>query len=188
MNNHLKEKYSLVIIPALRAELGCSNLFQVPKLLKVVINVGLGDAAQNAKFLESGVNELTRISGQKPVISRAKKSIAGFKIRQGMPVGAMVTLRADRMYDFVTKLVYYVLPRIRDFRGLTEKGFDGRGNFNIGLKDQLVFPEINYDDVIRNRGMNITIVTSSTNDFTARALLNHLGFPFRKSSEQKLAA
>lgn len=181
----LKERYENEIVPAIMKELGFTNRYQVPRLVKIVVNVGLGDGAQNAKILDKGVNELTQITGQKPVVTRAKKSIAGFKIRQGMPVGAMVTLRGDRMYDFVVKLNDIVFPRIRDFRGISEKAFDTRGNYNIGLKDQLVFPEIDYDQVERMRGMNITIVTSAKNDIEARALLNHLGFPFRKANQPK---
>jgi large subunit ribosomal protein L5 len=179
----LKERYKKQVVPALMKELGVTNEFQVPHLEKVVVNIGLGDGAQNAKLFDNGVEELQRITGQKPVITRAKKSIAGFKIRQGMPIGAKVTLRGDRMYDFIAKVTGIVLPRIRDFRGLSPKGFDGRGNYNLGLKDQLVFPEINYDQVQRMRGMNITIVSSARNDMEARALLQHLGFPFRKSGK-----
>jgi large subunit ribosomal protein L5 len=177
----LKEKYQKEVVPALKKELGLSNHFQVPRLEKVVVNIGLGDGAQNAKLFDQGVAELQAVTGQKPVVTRAKKSIAGFKIRQGMPIGAKVTLRGDRMYDFIAKLTGIVLPRIRDFRGLSAKGFDGRGNYNLGLKDQLVFPEINYDQVQRLRGMNITIVTSGRTDMEAKALLEHLGFPFAKA-------
>ncbi len=179
----LKERYNKEIIQALMKELGLSNVYQIPRLEKVVVNIGLGDGAQNAKLFENGVAELQAITGQKPVITRAKKSIAGFKLREGMPIGAKVTLRGDRMYDFIAKLTGVVLPRIRDFRGLSPKGFDGRGNYNLGLRDQLVFPEINYDQVQRMRGMNITIVTSGRTDMEARALLNQLGFPFRKSAK-----
>jgi large subunit ribosomal protein L5 len=179
----LKERYQQEVVSALKKELGLANQFQVPRLEKLVINVGLGDGAQNAKLFDLGVAELQAITGQKPVVTRAKKSIAGFKIRQGMPIGAKVTLRGDRMYDFISKLTGIVLPRIRDFRGLSAKGFDGRGNYNLGLKDQLVFPEINYDQVQRMRGLNITIVTSGRTDMEARALLEHLGFPFAKSGK-----
>jgi large subunit ribosomal protein L5 len=179
----LKERYKKEIVSALKKELGLDNEFQLPRLEKIVVNIGLGDGAQNAKLFDTGVAELQAITGQKPVVTRAKKSIAGFKIRQGMPIGAKVTLRGDRMYDFIAKLTGIVLPRIRDFRGLSPKGFDGRGNYNLGLKDQLVFPEINYDQVQRMRGMNITIVTSGRNDMEARALLTHLGFPFRKTGQ-----
>lgn len=180
----LKERYEKEVVPALIKELGHSNKFQIPHLEKVIVNIGLGDGAQNAKLFDNGIEELQAITGQKPVITRAKKSIAGFKIRQGMPIGAKVTLRGDRMYDFIAKLTGIVLPRIRDFRGLNPKGFDGRGNYNLGLKDQLVFPEIPYDKVQRMRGMNITIVTSARNDMEARALLEHLGFPFRKAKAE----
>ncbi len=179
----LKERYKKQIVPALKKELNVASDFQVPFLEKVVVNIGLGDGAQNAKLFDAGVEELQMMTGQKPIITRAKKSIAGFKIRQGMPIGAKVTLRGERMYDFIAKLNGMVLPRIRDFRGLSPKGFDGRGNYNLGLKDQLVFPEINYDKVQRMRGMNITIVTSGRTDMEARALLEHLGFPFRKGKE-----
>jgi len=177
----LKERYEKEIVSILMEELGHSNKYQTPRLEKIIVNIGLGDGAQNAKLFDAGVQELQAIAGQKPVITRAKKSIAGFKIRQGMPIGAKVTLRGERMYDFIAKLTGVVLPRIRDFRGLSPKGFDGRGNYNLGLKDQLVFPEIHYDKVQRLRGMNITIVTSATTDMEARALLTHLGFPFRKA-------
>jgi len=179
----LKERYQQEMVPALMKELGLSNIYEIPRLEKLIINLGLGDGAQNAKLFDAGVQELQAIAGQKPVITRAKKSIAGFKIRQGMPIGAKVTLRGERMYDFIAKLTGVVLPRIRDFRGLSPKGFDGRGNYNLGLKDQLVFPEINYDKVQRLRGMNITIVTSAKTDMEARALLNQLGFPFRKAGQ-----
>ena len=177
----LKERYEQEMVPALMKELGHSNKYQTPRLEKLIVNIGLGDGAQNAKLFDTGVQELQAITGQKPVITRAKKSIAGFKIRQGMPIGAKVTLRGERMYDFIAKLTGIVLPRIRDFRGLNPKGFDGRGNYNLGLKDQLNFIEIQYDKVQRTRGMNITIVTSAHTDMEARALLDQLGFPFRKS-------
>lgn len=177
----LKERYKQEVLQALKKQLGHENDFQVPRLEKIIVNVGLGDGAQNAKLFDAGVAELQAITGQKPVVTRAKKSIAGFKIRQGMPIGAKVTLRGDRMYDFLSKLTSVVLPRIRDFRGLNPSGFDGLGNYNLGLKDQLVFPEIDYDKVLRMRGLNITVVTSARNDMEARALLEHMGFPFRKS-------
>ena len=184
----LKERYEKEMVPALMKELGFDNKFQIPHLEKVIVNIGLGDGAQNAKLFDAGVEELQMITGQKPVVTRAKKSIAGFKIRQGMPIGAKVTLRGDRMYDFIAKLTGIVLPRIRDFRGLNPKGFDGRGNYNLGLKDQLVFPEIPYDKVQRMRGMNITIVTSGRTDMEARMLLDQLGFPFRKAKSDAGAA
>ncbi len=182
----LKEKFKTEMVPSLQKELELSNQFQVPKMLKIVINMGLGDAAQNAKLLDVGVEELQAIAGQKPIITRAKKSIAGFKIREGMPIGAKVTLRGDRMYDFLSKLTGLVLPRIRDFRGLNPNGFDGLGNYNLGLKDQLVFPEINYDKVQRMRGLNITFVTSACNDIQAKALLEHMDFRFSKTGKNDL--
>lgn len=180
----LRAFYKEDVVPALQKELGVNNVYQVPKVEKIVVNVGLGDANANAKALESGVEELRLMTGQQPKITRAKKSIAGFKVRENMPIGAMVTLRGDRMYDFLNKLIAIVFPRIRDFRGFSEKGFDGRGNYNIGLKDQLVFPEIDYDKIFRVRGMNITIVTSAKNDVQSKALLTAMGFPFRKVKVQ----
>lgn len=180
MAKRLRERITETIRPQLMKDLGLTNVYQAPMLVKVVVNVGLGDANTNAKALDAGIEELRQITGQQPKITRAKKSIAGFKIREQMPVGAMVTLRGERMYDFVSKLVDVVIPRIRDFRGLNEKGFDGRGNYNLGLKDQLVFPEIEYDNIFRVRGMNITIVTTAGNDVEAKAFLQALGFPFRK--------
>ena len=180
----LKERYNDVIAPQVMKDLGLTNVFQAPKLVKVVVNVGLGDANQNAKALDAGIDELRQMTGQQPRITRAKKSIAGFKVRENMPIGAMVTLRGDRMYDFTSKLTDIVIPRIRDFRGLSEKGFDGRGNYNLGLKDQLVFPEIEYDNIFRARGMNITLVTTAKNDIDAKLFLEALGFPFRKLKQQ----
>jgi len=174
----LKQTFKEVHFEEIRKELDLKNVHQVPQLVKVVINVGLGDSAQNAKSLDEAVNHLTMMTGQKPLITRAKKSIAGFKVREGMPVGAMVTLRSERMYDFVSKLVGVVLPRIRDFKGLSSSGFDGRGNYNLGLKDQLLFPEIDYDMISQTRGMNITVVTSASNDEQALVLLKKIGFPF----------
>jgi large subunit ribosomal protein L5 len=174
----LKEIYQDDIFNALKEELGIGNVHQIPRLVKVVVNIGLGDSAQNAKSLDEAIQHLTLMTGQKPLITRAKKSIAGFKVREGMPIGAMVTLRDDRMYDFISKLVNVVLPRIRDFRGLNDSGFDGRGNYNLGLKDQLIFPEIDYDMISKVRGMNITVVTSSSSDAEALLLLKKLGFPF----------
>lgn len=177
---NLKQSYTQDIFPQLKQELELDNDLQVPRLIKVVINVGLGDAAQNAKLFDEAIAQLTLITGQKPLVTRAKKSIAGFKVRENMPVGAKVTLRGDRMYLFTNKLLGVVIPRIRDFRGLNETGFDGRGNYNLGLRDQLIFPEIEFDMVSRTRGMNITFVTSTGNDVEAYKLLQHLGFPFRK--------
>ena len=183
MAKSLKETYKKEILPALKKELGLTNDLQVPRIEKVVVNVGLGI---DSKQLDVGVEELTQMTGQKALVTRAKKSIAGFKIREQLPIGAKVTLRGERMYHFLAKLLGVVMPRIRDFRGLNPKGFDGRGNYNIGLKDQLVFPEINYDKVQQLRGMNITIVTSAQDDISARALLNQFGFPFSKAkSEEK---
>jgi large subunit ribosomal protein L5 len=176
-----KQKYKSQVIPSLKDKLGKKNIFEVPRLEKVVINIGVGDTAQTSKLLDVAVQELTAIAGQKPSITRVKKSIAGFKIREGMPIGLKVTLRGDRMYDFLEKLTGIVLPRIRDFRGINPKAFDGGGNYNLGLTDQLVFPEIDYDKVQRVRGMNITIVTTAKNDMDSRALLEELGFPFKNA-------
>ncbi|MDX2085998.1 MAG: 50S ribosomal protein L5 [Candidatus Melainabacteria bacterium] len=182
-----KSIYEQDIRQALMQEFGYTNIHQVPRLVKIVINIGLGDGAGNAKTIEAGLSELTSISAQKAVVTRATKSIAGFKVREGQPIGVMVTLRGDRMYDFAAKLIGVALPRIRDFKGLSERSFDGHGNFNIGLRDQLAFPEINYDKVTRVRGMNITIVTSARTDSEAKALLVKLGVPFKKSSHHNQA-
>jgi large subunit ribosomal protein L5 len=179
----LKEQYNTEMKPSLQQELNYSNPHEIPKLVKVVVNIGLGDGATNAKVIEAGLAELTEITGQKAIVTRAKNSIAGFKIRAGYPIGAKVTLRDERMYDFVAKLIGVAMPRIRDFRGLNDKGFDGRGNYNIGLKDQLCFPEISYDKVSHVRGMNITIVTTAKTDSEAKALLTKFGFPFRKREQ-----
>jgi large subunit ribosomal protein L5 len=180
MAARLKEKYTNEIIPALMKKFGYKNHMQVPKIEKVVINMGVGDAVQNSKLLDAAVNELTLISGQKPVITRAKKSIAGFKLREGMPIGTKVTLRGERMYFFLDKLFNVALPRVRDFRGVSPKGFDGRGNYTLGLKEQLIFPEIEYDKVDKVRGMDVVIVTTAKTDEEARELLTELGMPFRK--------
>lgn len=185
MTKSLKERYQKEMVPALQKELGYTNVMQVPRLEKIVINVGLGDGGSNAKILDTGVQELSEITGQKPLVTRAKTSIAGFKVREGMPIGAKVTLRGERMYDFVSKLIGVVLPRIRDFRGISPKGFDGRGNYNLGLKDQLVFPEIEYDKIQKLRGMNITFVTTAREDAAARALLTQFGFPFKKPGKDQ---
>lgn len=176
----LKEKYSKQVVPALTKEFEYSNVMQVPRLEKVVINMGLGEATSNAKVIDNGVKDLTTIAGQKPVINRARQSIATFKVRKGQPVGASVTLRGQRMYDFLSKLINIALPRIRDFRGLSPKSFDGRGNYSIGVKEQIIFPEINYESVDAIRGMDISIVTTARSDQEGRALLAHLGMPFRK--------
>jgi large subunit ribosomal protein L5 len=177
--SRLHQRFAKEIAPALMKELELKNPMAVPKLEKVVINMGVGEATQNAKVLDPAVNELGQITGQKPVITRAKKSIAAFKVREGMPIGAMVTLRGDRMYEFLDRLINVALPRVRDFRGVSTKSFDGRGNYTLGLRDQLVFPEIDYAKVDKTKGMNVTIVTTAGDDNQARALLRHLGMPFR---------
>ena len=175
----LKQRFRKEIAPALMKEFELANPMAVPHLDKIVVNMGVGEATQNAKVLDPAVNELGQITGQKPVVTRAKKSIAAFKVREGMPIGAMVTLRGDRMYEFFDRLVNIVLPRVRDFRGVSTKSFDGRGNYTIGLHDQLIFPEIDYARVDKLKGMNVTIVTTARDDNQARALLRHLGMPFR---------
>jgi large subunit ribosomal protein L5 len=175
----LKEKYRKEVVPSLMKRFGYRNLMQVPKLEKIVINIGVGEAIQNVKFLESSINDLTIITGQKPIMRRAKKSISNFKLREGAPIGCCVTLRKDRMLDFYDKLVNIAIPRIRDFRGVPAKSFDGRGNFNLGLKEQLIFPEIDYDKVEKIRGMNITICTTAKTDEEGLELLKALGMPFR---------
>ncbi len=177
--NRLRDRYQKEIVPALRKEFGYANVMAVPRLQKIVVNMGLGEATQNAKLADVGADELGRITGQKPVITRAKKSIAQFKLRRGMPIGAMVTLRGERMYEFLDRLVSIALPRVRDFRGVSPKGFDGRGNFTLGLKDQLIFPEIDYMKVDKARGMNISVVTTARSDQEARKLLQLMGMPFR---------
>lgn len=176
----LKQKYREEITPALMKKFNYSSPMQVPKVEKVVINMGVGEAVQNPKVLDGAVEDLTLISGQKPVITRAKKSIAGFKLREGMPIGCKVTLRGDRMYYFLDKLFNVALPRVRDFRGVSPKSFDGRGNYTLGLKEQLIFPEIDYDKVDKVRGMDVIIVTTANTDEEARELLAQLGMPFRK--------
>jgi len=179
MAARLKAKFNKEIAPALMKEFGLKNPMAVPHLHKIVVNMGVGEATQNAKVLDPAVRDLTEIAGQKPVVTRAKKSIAAFKVRENMPIGAMVTLRGDRMYEFFDRLVNTALPRVRDFRGVSTKSFDGRGNYTLGLKDQLVFPEIDYAKVDKMKGMNITIVTTAKSDDEARSLLQHLGMPFR---------
>ena len=176
----LKEKFQKEVAPVLMKEFELKNPMAVPRLHKIVLNMGMGEATQNAKVLDPAVNELGQIAGQKPVITRAKKSIAAFKVREGMPIGAMVTLRGDRMYEFFDRLVNVALPRVRDFRGVSTKSFDGRGNFTLGLRDQLIFPEIDYAKVDRMKGMNVTIVTTAGDDNQARALLKRMGMPFRQ--------
>lgn len=179
MAARLKSLYQEKIVPQLMEQFQYTNVHQVPKLIKVTVNRGLGEAAQNAKALESSLNEVAVITGQKPVVTRAKKAIAGFKIRQGMPVGLMVTLRGERMYAFVDRLVNLALPRIRDFRGVSAKSFDGRGNYTLGVREQLIFPEVEYDSIDQIRGMDISIITTAKNDEEGRALLKAMGMPFR---------
>jgi large subunit ribosomal protein L5 len=174
----LKDRFRKEVAPVLMKEFDFTNPMAVPHLHKIVVNMGVGEATQNSKVLDPAVSELGQITGQKPVVTRAKKSIAAFKVREGMPIGAMVTLRGDRMYEFFDRLVNVVLPRVRDFRGVSTKSFDGRGNYTLGLKDQLIFPEIDYAKVDKQKGMNVTIVTTAANDNQARALLKHLGMPF----------
>lgn len=175
----LRSRFEKEVAPALLKELELKNPMAVPRLHKIVVNMGVGEATQNAKVLDPAVNELGQITGQKPVVTRAKKSIAAFKVRQGQSIGAMVTLRGDRMYEFFDRLVNIVLPRVRDFKGVSTKSFDGRGNYTIGLHDQLIFPEISYEKVDKLKGMNVTIVTTAQSDNQARALLKHMGMPFR---------
>jgi len=175
----LKNRFRKEVAPTLMKEFELKNPNAVPHLHKIVVNMGVGEATQNAKVLDPAVNELGQITGQKPVVTRAKKSIAAFKVRAGQSIGAMVTLRGDRMYEFFDRLVNVVLPRVRDFRGVSTKSFDGRGNYTLGLHDQLIFPEIDYAKVDKMKGMNVTIVTTARNDDQARALLRHLGMPFR---------
>jgi large subunit ribosomal protein L5 len=178
--NALKEKYQGEVLTSLMDKFNYKSVMQVPTVEKIVINMGVGDAVQNSKALDSAVEELSLISGQKPMITRAKKSIAGFRLREGMPIGAKVTLRGERMYEFLQKLIAVSLPRVRDFRGISKKAFDGRGNYTLGVKEQLIFPEINYDNVNKVRGMDIVIVTTSNTDEEARELLAGLGMPFQK--------
>src|SRR6184192_1839409 len=175
----LKDRFRKEVAPALMKEFELKNPMAVPHVHKIVVNMGVGEATQNAKILDPAVNELGQITGQKPVTTRAKKSIAAFKVREGQAIGAMVTLRGDRMYEFLDRLVNVVLPRVRDFKGVSTKSFDGRGNYTLGLHDQLIFPEIDYAKVDKLKGMNVTIVTTAGNDDQARALLRHLGMPFR---------
>jgi large subunit ribosomal protein L5 len=177
----LRTKFEKEVAPTLLKELELKNTMAVPRLNKIVVNMGVGEATQNAKVLDPAVNELTQITGQKPVTTKARKSIAAFKVREGQSIGAMVTLRGDRMYEFFDRLVNVVLPRVRDFKGVSTKSFDGRGNFTLGLHDQLIFPEISYEKVDKLKGMNVTIVTTASNDNQARTLLKHLGMPFRQN-------
>jgi large subunit ribosomal protein L5 len=179
--NRLKDRYLKEVVPALRKEFGYKNVMAVPKIQKVVINMGLGEGTQNAKIVDTGADELTKITGQRAMVTRATKSIAQFKVRRGMPIGAMVTLRGERMYEFVDRLVSIALPRVRDFRGVSARGFDGRGNYTVGLRDQLIFPEIDYLKVDKARGMNISFVTTAKTNEEARRLLQLMGMPFRQN-------
>src|ERR1035437_338510 len=185
MAPRLKERYQKEIVPALVKEFSYSNANAVPRLRKIVVNMGLGEAIQNAKLLDAAAQELGQITGQRPVITRARKSIANFKLRKDMPIGTMVTLRGDRMYEFFDRLTSVAMPRVRDFRGVSTRAFDGRGNYTLGLRDQLVFPEIDYAKVDKTKGMNISIVTDARTDAEALALLRHMGFPFRTEAPRR---
>lgn len=176
----VKEFYQDECVPQLMKEFGYKNIMQVPKISKIVLNMGLGEAVQNPKIIDSAAQELTLIAGQKAVVTKAKKSIAGFKLREGMPIGCRVTLRGDRMYDFLAKLVHIALPRVRDFRGVSRKAFDGRGNYSLGIKEHIIFPEIDYDKIDKIKGLNIAITTTANTDDEGRFLLTSLGMPFRK--------
>jgi len=180
MATRLKKKYDAEIVPELMKEFGFTNRMQVPRIEKIVVNMGLGEAVQNVKIIDSAVAELTTITGQKPVITKAKKAIAVFKLRKGMPIGAMVTLRRERMWEFMDRLINVALPRVRDFKGISPKGFDGRGNYTFGVKEQIIFPEINYDKIDKVKGMNISFVTTAKTDEHGRALLKQFGMPFRQ--------
>jgi large subunit ribosomal protein L5 len=184
MSARLKEKYVKEVVPALAKEFGYKNVNAVPKIKKVVVNMGLGEATSNAKIVDTGADELARITGQKPVTRRSKKSIAAFKVRKGMPIGTMVTLRGQKMWEFLDRLMNIALPRVRDFKGVSPKGFDGRGNYTLGLRDQLLFPEIDYMKVDKARGMNVSVVTTAKTDEEARKLLQFIGMPFRTSGAQ----
>ena len=179
--SRLKEKYAKEVMPALKKEFGYANVMAIPKVSKVIINMGLGEATSNAKIVDTAADELSKITGQKAAVRRAKKSIAAFKVRQGMPVGAMVTLRGERMYEFLDRLIGIALPRVRDFKGISGKGFDGRGNYTLGLRDQILFPEIDYMKVDKARGMNVSVVTTAKTDEEARKLLQLIGLPFRSN-------
>jgi large subunit ribosomal protein L5 len=179
--SRLKEKYQKEVVPALTKEFGYANAMAIPKIRKVVINMGLGEATSNAKIVDTAADELSKITGQKATVRRAKKSIAAFKVREGMPVGAMVTLRGERMYEFLDRLTSIALPRVRDFKGISPKGFDGRGNYTLGLRDQIIFPEIDYMKVDKARGMNVSVITSAKTDEEARKLLQLIGLPFRSN-------
>ncbi len=180
MATRLKQHYLKQVVPALTREFGYGNPMAVPKIEKISVNIGLGEATQNAKLMDGAVHELSQIAGQKPVVTKAKKSIAAFKLREGMPIGCMVTLRGDRMYEFLDRLVNVALPRVRDFRGVSPKSFDGRGNYTLGIKDQLIFPEIDYNKVDKTKGMNICITTTARSDAEGLALLKQMGMPFKQ--------
>jgi large subunit ribosomal protein L5 len=180
MKARLRDHYQKTVVPALTKEFNYTNVMAVPKIEKISINIGLGEATQNAKLMDGAVAELTSIAGQKPVITKAKKSIAAFKLREGMPIGCMVTLRGDHMFEFLDRLVTVALPRVRDFRGVSSKSFDGRGNYTLGIRDQLIFPEIDYNKVEKTKGMNISITTTAKTDAEGLALLRHMGMPFRQ--------
>jgi large subunit ribosomal protein L5 len=188
MAPRLKERYKKEVVPVLVKEFNYANVNAVPRLRKIVVNMGLGEAIQNAKLLDSAALELGQITGQKPVITRARKSVANFKLRKNMPIGAVVTLRGDRMYEFFDRLTNVAMPRVRDFRGVSTRAFDGRGNYTLGLRDQLVFPEVDYAKVDKIKGMNITIVTDAKTDAEAMALLKHMGMPFRSEAARRQAA
>ncbi len=181
----LRDKYRAEVVPTLLKQFGYSNPMQVPRLVKITLNMGLGEAGGNAKSIDMGVEHITAITGQKPVVTRARKSIATFKLRTGVPIGAMVTLRRERMWEFLDRLVTFALPRVRDFKGVSPKAFDGKGNYTLGLREQIIFPEINYDTVEKVKGLNICITTTAVNDDEGRALLQHLGMPFRHSESLK---
>jgi large subunit ribosomal protein L5 len=181
MSARLKEKYQKEVVPALKKEFGYTNVMAVPKIEKVVVNMGLGEATSNAKLVDVGADEVARITGQKPMTRRSKKSIAAFKVRKGMPIATMVTLRGERMWEFLDRLMAIALPRVRDFKGVSPKGFDGRGNYTLGLRDQLLFPEIDYMKVDKARGMNVSVVTTAKTDQEARKLLQFIGMPFRQN-------
>ncbi len=187
MAPRLRERFKSEVVPLLKKEFGYSNAMAVPRLRKIVVNMGLGEAIQNAKLLDGATRDLAEITGQKPVITRARKSVANFKLRKNMPIGAMVTLRGDRMYEFFDRLVNVALPRVRDFRGLSPRAFDGRGSYTLGLRDQVVFPEVDYSKVEKLKGMNISIVTDARTDAEALALLRHLGMPFRADGQRRTA-
>jgi large subunit ribosomal protein L5 len=180
VQSRLKERYDKDILPALTKEFGYQNVMQAPRLAKIVINIGLGEAIQNNKAIDNAVRDLTDITGQRPVVTKAKRSVASFKLREGMPIGVTVTLRGQRMFDFLDKLVNIALPRLRDFQGVSTDSFDGHGNYTLGIREQLVFPEINYDKIDKVRGMDVNIVTTARTDEDAKALLTHLGMPFRE--------